>query len=197
MKALPMRFLLAFVPILICLALMAGPRPASAQTFPTVTVNPTGTVSSDGFRVGLSGTLRCRAGSNAFLSVSAFQFVRGQVLLNASGSAQFVCNGIDQNWAITAESQAGFFKSGRANVRATLFTGFPGPFEQTEFATEVRLRKGEPPPESPPQSPPFLGAVNSTAGAVGGATALAIVAAGMTFGFVRVVRRSERRDRHI
>ena len=147
--------------------------------------------------MGLGGTLSCTAGNSASLQLTAFQFVRGQVLLSAFGSASFICNGIEQNWAITAESFAGFFKSGRANVRASLFAFFPGPFERTDVATEVKLRKGEPPPESPPESPPIFGPIGSTAGAVGGATVLALTAAGMTFGFVRVVRRKEGRDRDI
>jgi|GEM_PF-4361149 len=179
-------------------AATAAATPTPVRIPLTLTVNPTGTVSRDGFHVGLGGTLRCTAGHSAFLNVNAFQFVRGQVLLSAFGSASFNCNGIMQNWAVTAESFAGFFKSGHANVRVSLSTFGPaGIFDRTEIATQVRLRKGEPPPESPPESPPIFGPIGGTAGAVGGASVLALAAAGMTLGFVRVVRRNDRRDRDI
>ena len=195
MKALSIRLILAFVPIVAGLGLIAGPQPTSAHVF-SLTIDPEGTVSHPGgVRVGVSGTLRCTAGETAFLDVSATQLRHGQVVASAFGSAQFACSGVTQDWSLTLLSSVGL-KQGRANVIARLFT-FADGFDDSETGATVRLRHGEPPPESPPESPPSFGAVSSTAGAVGGATALAIVAAGMTFGFVRVVRRNERRDRDI
>ena len=171
---------------------LATPAPPSINA---LTLNPTGTVSPDGFRVGLNGTLSCTAGNGAFISVEAFQFVRGQGIVGGAPvpvlrlrrrRPELVGHGRMDSPASSNPVTSG--------VRLTTFG--PGGFDNEEITDTVRLRRGEPPPESPPQSPPFL-QVASTAGAVGGATALAIVAAGMTFGFVRVVRRSERRDHDI
>jgi hypothetical protein len=197
MKALSIRFVLALVPILVGLAFMAGPRPASAHVF-SLTIDPEGTASHPGgVQVGVSGTLRCEAGETGFLNVSATQLVRGQVVSSAFGSAgPFQCNGVTQNWSLTLFSGVGL-KQGRANVIASLSTfGFDG-FDSDQAGASVRLRRGDPPPESPPESPPIFGAITSTTGAVGGATVLALAATGMTLGFVRVVRRNERRDRDI
>jgi Family of unknown function (DUF6299) len=187
--------LLAIVAIAGFLALRLRQDEASAHVS-ALTINSTGTVSHDGFRVGLTGTLNCTAGEQGFIEVSAFQFVRGQTIVEAHGFASFSCDGVEQTWAVTAHASKGFFKQGQANARVRLTT-FRDGFDFKIATANVRLRRGEPSSESPPQSPPFFGAVTSTAGAVGGATVLAIVAAGMTFGFVRVVRRNERRDRDI
>jgi len=179
----------------------AKPTPTPIRIPLTLTLNRTGTVSPDGFRVGLSGTLSCTAGHSGFLNVIAFQFARGQVLLSAFGSASFRCSGVVQNWAVTAESFTGFFKPGHANVRARLFTFGPAGFDEKEVAAQVRLRRSEPPPESPPesppQSPPIFGRISGTAGVVGGTAVISLLAVGMTLGFVRVVRRNERRDHDI
>jgi Family of unknown function (DUF6299) len=177
------------------LALRLRQDEASAHVS-ALTIDPAGTVSRDGFRVGLTGTLNCTAGESASIDISVSQFARGQTLVSAQGFANFQCDGVEQNWAITAHSSTGFLKNGQANARARLTT-FRDGFDFKIATANVKLRRGEPSSESPPQSPPFFGAVTSTAGAVGGATALALVAAGMTFGFIRVVRRNERRDRDI
>jgi hypothetical protein len=177
------------------LALRLRADEASAHVS-SLTIDSTGTVSRDGFRVGLSGTLNCTAGESAFIEISAFQFARGQTLVSARESRSFPCDGVVQNWAITAHSDTGFFKQGQANVTVRMFTFFDG-FDEEVAHANVRLRRGEPAPESPPESPPFFGAVTSTAGAIGGATVLALATAGMTFGFVRVVRRKEHGDRDI
>ena len=187
---------LAIGALSIFLALRMTAAPASAHVS-ALTVNPTGTVSSDGFKVGLSGTLTCTAGERGFIDVIAFQFTRGQVLIGASGFASFNCSGVVQTWAVTAESFLGFFKPGHANVRVSLVT-FADGFDADEVAAQVRLRRGLPPPESPPESPPqspsVLGKIGGTTGAVGGAVALGLLATGMTTGFVKVLGRKERRD---
>jgi len=179
------------------LALHTVSGPASAHVS-TLTVNSTGTVSPDGFQVGLSGTLTCTAGESGFIDVQAFQFTRGQVLLGAFGFASFNCSGTVQNWAVTAESFTGFFKPGHANVRVRLATFGVDGFDDENTAARVRLRRGEPapesPPESPPQSPPIIGKIGGTAGVVGGTAVLGVLAAGMTFGFVKVLGRDGRRD---
>ena len=115
------------------------------------------------------------------------------MLLGAFGFASFNCSGTVQNWAITAESFTGFFKAGPANVRVRLVT-FADGFDEENVAARVRLRRGEPPPESPPQSPAVLGKIGGTTGAVGGTVVLGLLATGMTAGFVRVLGRKERRD---
>jgi len=181
------------------LALRMAAGPASAHVS-ALTVNSAGTVSPDGFKVGLTGALTCRAGESGFIDVRAFQFTRGQVLIGAFGFASFKCSGTGQSWAVTAESFVGFFKPGPANVRVSLVT-FADGFDEENVAARVRLRRGEPapesPPESPPQSPAVLGKIGGTAGVVGGTVALGLLATGMTLGFVRVVRRQERRDHDI
>jgi len=132
------------------------------------------------------------------LSVQAFQFVRGQVLLNAFGFASFTCSGVVQNWAVTAESFAGFFKQGQANVRVRLSTFVPGgSVESKEVTGSVRLRRGEPPPESPPesppQSPPAFGAMTSKTGIAVGSAFGSMLALGLGVGFVRVLGPGHRR----
>jgi len=120
------------------------------------------------------------------------------VLLGAFGFASFNCSGTVQNWAVTAESFVGFFKPGQANVRVRLVTFGVDGFDEESTAAKVRLRRGEPapesPPESPPQSPAILGKIGGAAGVVGGTAVLGVLAVGMTLGFVKVLGRNGRRD---
>jgi hypothetical protein len=175
----------------------ATPPPPLPPPFPpttSLTLNRTGTVSRDGFEVGLSGTLTCApAGRSAFLNVNAFQFVRGQVLLGAFGFGSFTCSGVPQSWAVTAESFTGFFKPGQANVRVTLSTFGPGGFDEEMVTDKVRLRRGDPPPQSPPESAPFLGATRSEAGIVVGGVLGGVLAIGLGAGFLRVLSPARRR----
>jgi hypothetical protein len=177
----------------ITLAIVATPSPAAAHVL-GLSINPTGTVTHPGgAQIGVRGTLRCTAGETGNLYANAAQLVRGQVVAFASGySPSFTCSGVTQEWSLTLLSLVGF-KPGRANVIVNLNTfGFDG-FDFEEVAGTVRLRRGEPPPESPPesppQSPPILGKIGASSGVVGGAALTGLLASGLTLGFLRVMNR--------
>lgn len=173
---------------------VTGSPPGPSPLITVLTLDSTGTVSRDGFFIGVSGTVKCAAGAFASMSVSAFQLIRGQVLVNASGFASFRCSGVLQSWAITAESFAGFFKPGPANVRVNMFASSFGGFDGEEVTGSVRLRRGEPPPESPPESPAVLGIIAGETAVLAGGAAGSIAALGVAFGFMRILGAKNRRE---
>jgi len=152
------------------LAIRAATGPAEAHVV-TLTVDPKGFIlSPGGSQVSISGTLRCTPVHRGRLFVHVSKFVRGQVLVSASGlSPEFACSGVDQSWTVTALTVGAGLISGPANVFVNLDTcGLDGfDFEQTSAAVRLRpvrelppigppsgLLPECPPPISPPISPP-------------------------------------------
>ncbi|MFF7447915.1 MULTISPECIES: DUF6299 family protein [unclassified Streptomyces] len=104
--------------VLAALLLLAAAPTAAADSYETVTVDPTSTVAADG-TVTLSGTYRCLGSTGpAFVSSSIGQ--KSPTLRHGIGGTRAVCDGVEHRWENTGRPAPGSLEPGTAQVEATV-----------------------------------------------------------------------------
>ncbi|AZP20951.1 hypothetical protein EJC51_35705 [Streptomyces aquilus] len=105
------------------LLLLAAAPVAVADSYETVTVDPTGTLAEDG-TVTLSGTYRCLGNTGpAFVSSSVGQ--KSPSVRHGIGGTRAVCDGAEHRWENTGKVDAGTLEPGAARVEATVMELHP------------------------------------------------------------------------
>ncbi|MDT7841856.1 DUF6299 family protein [Streptomyces justiciae] len=105
------------------LLLLATAPVAVADSYETVTVDPTGTIAEDG-TVTLSGTYRCLGNTGpAFVSSSVGQ--KSPSVRHGIGGTRAVCDGAEHRWENTGKVDTGALEPGTARVEATVMELHP------------------------------------------------------------------------
>ncbi|PWI14922.1 hypothetical protein DI272_12685 [Streptomyces sp. Act143] len=96
----------------------AGASASAADSFETVTVDPTGTLAENG-TVTLSGTYRCLGNTGpAFVSSSVGQ--KSPSVRHGIGGTRAVCDGAEHRWENTGKVDPDALEPGAAHVEATV-----------------------------------------------------------------------------
>ncbi|MGW1623534.1 DUF6299 family protein [Streptomyces sp. NPDC002172] len=120
----------------------AAPEPAAATE--AVTVDPTGSLASDG-TVTLSGTYTCTGATGpVFISSSISQ--QSPNLHHGIGGSRAVCDGTKHDWKNTGQVTTEKLKPGAAQVEATILElrpvgGLPLPFIHAVAERDITLVK--------------------------------------------------------
>jgi hypothetical protein len=100
------------------LLLLAAAPAAPADSYETVSVDPTGRIAADG-TVTLSGAYRCTGGTGPVV-VSSSVGQSSPTVKHGIGGTRAVCDGMDHRWENTGKPTPGDLKPGAARVEATL-----------------------------------------------------------------------------
>ncbi|MEV7390992.1 DUF6299 family protein [Streptomyces sp. NPDC091215] len=125
--------------------LCAAVAPATASSSESVTVDPTGRLSSDG-TVTLSGTYICTdAMGPVFISSSVSQ--ESSSYRHGIGGTGAVCDGSEHHWENTGRVTSEKLRHGAAHVEATIMElrpegGLPLPFFHATAQRDITLVKG-------------------------------------------------------
>ncbi|MER5379014.1 DUF6299 family protein [Streptomyces sp. NPDC002688] len=126
------------------LLLLAPSANARTASFDEVTVDPTGTVATDG-TITLSGTYRCTgAAGSVFVSSSVSQ---GDTRVrHAIGGSSAVCDGAEHRWTNSEKRAPGTLAPGAAHVEATVMelsgSGLPLPTFHASTERDITVAVG-------------------------------------------------------
>ncbi|MET7683993.1 DUF6299 family protein [Streptomyces sp. NPDC005423] len=127
------------------LLLLATATGTAADPSETLTVDPSGTIATDG-TVTLSGTYRCTGATGPVFVSSAV--AQGSALVRHSiGGTRAVCDGVQHRWQNSGKTSPGTLSAGPADVEATLLElrpqgGLPLPYFHARQQQAVTLARG-------------------------------------------------------